>query len=623
MAAVAAVGVMAVSVLGLWSTAERTFQTQLREELERLAVALATTVDPVAHAAIRDSSAIDSPAYQAAIADLRRAYRAMPGVAYVYTVVRDGSEVRFILDTATPGDADGDGREDRSQVWERYDDPDPALLRALGDSVRGVVASTDGIYSDEWGSFVSVYAPILRADGTQEGAIGVDIRAGEYLAAQGRRQRAALFGLIPSFLLAIAISVAVFRIRRRQFREARDLTEARSVAEAASRAKSDFLAHMSHEIRTPLTAIMGYADLLPGAPPSRQSEYVGTIRTAGEHLLAVVNDILDVSKVESGRLQVEEIAVELPVLLHDTVSLMALNTRSRGIGLDLELLSPIPRQIMTDPTRLRQILVNLISNASKFTDRGRVTVRVRWSEGATPSLDVDVADTGIGMTEEQAARLFQPFTQADSSITRSHGGTGLGLVLSRRLAEQLGGGLNLGRTAPGAGTTFCLTVLAPPVLGTRMIQPSEVELRSDAVSDLFRDISLDARILVAEDNPVNQVLVQHLLEKAGAVVVVAENGVLALAMLVAAEDRGAPFDLLVTDVQMPEMDGYELARTLRDRGSRIPIIALTAHGASDEGGRSEAAGCCAIAAKPINVPVFLALCAEQLRRVGAPAGAEL
>ncbi|MBL8960199.1 MAG: hypothetical protein JNJ98_10125, partial [Gemmatimonadetes bacterium] len=339
MAAVAAVGVMAVSVLGLWSTAERTFQAQLRDELERLAVALATTVDPAAHAAIRDSSAIDSPAYKAAIADLQRAYRAMPGVAYVYTVVRDGTDVRFILDTATPGDADGDGREDRSQVWERYDAPDPALLAALGDGGPGVVASTDGIYSDEWGSFVSVYAPILRADGTQEGAIGVDIRAEEYLAAQGRRQQAALFGLLPSLLLAIGISVAVFRIRRRQFREARDLTEARSAAEAASRAKSDFLAHMSHEIRTPLTAIMGYADLLREAPPARQQEYIGTIRTAGEHLLAVVNDILDVSKVESGRLEIEEIAVDLPGLLHETVSLVSLNTRARGIGLDLELLS--------------------------------------------------------------------------------------------------------------------------------------------------------------------------------------------------------------------------------------------------------------------------------------------
>ena len=578
-----------------------------------MVVALATTVDPAAHSAIRASSGVDSSAYEQAIVALRRASHAMPGVAYVYTVVRDGDDVRYILDTTAPGDVDGDGREDRSRVWDPLDDPQPALLAALGDSAEGVVASTEGVYSDEWGSFVSAYAPLRKADGTQEGAIAVDIRAEEYLAAQGRRRQAALLGLIPSLLLAAAISVAVFRIRRRQFREARDLGEARSVAEAASRAKSDFLAHMSHEIRTPLTAIMGYADLLRGASPARQSEYIGTIRTAGEHLLAVVNDILDVSKVESGRLQIEEIAVELPLLLRDTVALMALNTRPRGIGLDLELLSPVPRQIMTDPTRLRQILVNLLSNAAKFTDRGRVTVRVRWSEGATPSLDVDVVDTGIGMTEEQASRLFQPFTQADSSITRSHGGTGLGLVLARRLAERLGGALTLGRTAPGVGTTFCLTVVAPPVLGTRMVQPAEVELRTDAISDALRETRLEARILVAEDNPVNQVLVQHLLEKAGATVAVAENGALALAMLVAAEERGSPYDLLVTDVQMPEMDGYELARTLRSRGSRIPIIALTAHGLGEEQARSRNAGCCAMAAKPIDVPVFLALCAEQLR----------
>jgi PAS domain S-box-containing protein len=412
-------------------------------------------------------------------------------------------------------------------------------------------------------------------------------------------------------------------------------------AEMASYAKSEFLANMSHEIRTPLTAILGYTDLLRDDlvithATARQLDAVDTIRRAGEHLLTVINDVLDLSKIEAGRLVVESVDTSLPALLLEVDGLMQSRVAGKGVLLRTRIASPVPDRIRTDPTRLRQILMNIVGNAAKFTEVGAIDVTVSVTpardEWESDRLRLTIADTGPGMTPAQAAMLFQPFTQADASVTRRHGGTGLGLTICRRLAELMDGRVSLERTAPGEGATFAIDLpLEPsddavlidalpeagPSLATALLRPrgrDTAPAGGPAVG-----ITLRGRILLAEDGPDNQRLIRHHLQSAGADVTVVEHGALALERLDEAAAAGTPFDLLVTDMQMPVMDGYTLARTLRARGDRLPIVALTAHAMAEDRIRCLEAGCDDYASKPIDRPVLLATCARWLAPEREPA----
>ncbi|MFN4241941.1 MAG: ATP-binding protein [Tepidisphaerales bacterium] len=409
-----------------------------------------------------------------------------------------------------------------------------------------------------------------------------------------------------------------------QDRAARDAEDARRHAERAARAKSEFLANMSHEIRTPLTAILGYAELIleqkPVLPPAA-SEAAAAIGKAGQHLLAVINDILDLSKIEAGRMRIERIATDPREPLAQVESLLRPTAAGKRLELSFRVDDAVPPALRTDPTRLRQILMNLVGNAIKFTDRGRVTVTVRAEEHADPPVvTFDVEDTGRGMTPEQAQGLFEVFAQADASVTRTHGGTGLGLAISRRLARLMGGDVELLRTAPGAGSCFRLRLPleraespAPTTAGT----PTPT-----ADPDTTAPVTLRGRILLVEDGPDNQKLIAHHLRKAGAEVELADNGRVGLERVLEAQNRGAPFDLIVSDMQMPEMDGYTLARTLRERGVTTPIVALTAHAMQEDRDRCLSAGCNDYATKPIRKQALLATCARWLdpAATSAPAG---
>jgi PAS domain S-box-containing protein len=395
------------------------------------------------------------------------------------------------------------------------------------------------------------------------------------------------------------------------------LREATAAAQAATRAKSEFLANMSHEIRTPMTAILGFADNLldPALSEAQRAAAVGTIRRNGEHLLNILNDILDLSKIETGRLQVERIPVVLERLLDEVGSLMRSRAETRGLAFRIEREGDLPAVVATDPTRVRQILINLLSNAIKFTDAGEVCLNVR---GRATGLEFDVSDTGIGMAAEQVAQLFHPFTQADSSTARRFGGTGLGLAISRRLAQMLGGDLFVIRTAPGRGTCIRATITAA-VMPEPAAAPSGMPRgpASDPLPDLLRG----ARILVAEDGPDVQLLLATILSAAGAEVTLVENGHRALDAVAA--DK--PFDLILMDMQMPELDGYAATRQLRARGLRTPIVALTAHAMSDDRARCLAAGCDDYATKPIDRPALLTLIRNWLlhaRAAGEPAQVE-
>jgi signal transduction histidine kinase/DNA-binding response OmpR family regulator len=369
---------------------------------------------------------------------------------------------------------------------------------------------------------------------------------------------------------------------------------ARAAAEAATLAKSQFLAHMSHEIRTPLTALIGFADLLsaPSVSESERLNYAMIIRRNGEHLLSVINDILDLSRIEAGRLTVETIVCSPAQILSEVASLMRVRAKESGLYFELYLDTPVPSSMKSDPTRLRQILLNLVGNAIKFTRRGGVEVRARYQDG---ELAIDVIDTGIGMSEEQLSTLFQPFQQADLSMTRRYGGSGLGLAISRALADALGGRISV-ESVLEQGSRFRLAL--PAVQAAEFVE--RIDEKPPDRPDARRSVRLHGSVLVVEDGIDNQVLVTTLLRNYGLTVAVAGDGKVALQHALEAWRHGTPFDVILMDMQMPVMDGYQATTALRREGYPNAIIALTAHAMAGERERCLNAGCSDYLRKPID-----------------------
>jgi ammonium transporter, Amt family len=394
------------------------------------------------------------------------------------------------------------------------------------------------------------------------------------------------------------------------------LAKLNDAANTATRAKSEFLANMSHEIRTPMTAILGFVDVLIEelATPS-QIEAAEMVKRNGEHLLTIINDILDLSKIEADKLQLELIPCSAAEIVDDVAGMMRIRTE---LPLTVEYAAPIPEKIVSDPTRLRQILTNLVGNAVKFTQQGSVRLVVTPLGLGTdsPALRFDVIDTGIGMSPEQMERLFQPFSQADSSMSRKFGGSGLGLVISRRLANLLGGDITV-ESRLGEGSTFSVTLPTGPLGGVAMIDhPRGSEATNRPVQDTppARRVSLCGKVLLVEDGPDNQRLFSVILTKAGVEVTVAGNGQIALekTLIDGAVMDPFPYDVILMDMQMPVMDGYEASRRLRRAGHQGPIIALTAHAMAHDRRKCLQAGCNEYLAKPISRESLLDAVARHL-----------
>jgi signal transduction histidine kinase/CheY-like chemotaxis protein len=410
----------------------------------------------------------------------------------------------------------------------------------------------------------------------------------------------------------------------------KELRAARDEAESASNAKSEFLANMSHEIRTPMTAIMGYGDLLLEMgditrAPRERLDAIHTIKRNSRHLLTIINDILDISKIEAGKMTTEHIECSPVQVTEDVVSLMQVRASEKNIDLDVEYDTPLPKAIRSDPVRLRQILMNLVGNAIKFTEDGSVRLRISFEKtgSAKPMLRIDVTDTGIGIPPEQMDKLFIAFNQADSSMARRFGGTGLGLTISRRLAELLGGDLSI-QSEPGKGSTFTVRIDPGPLEGVEMMTHVD---RTIAVTDDESKANaepLRCRVLLAEDGTDNQRLIAHHLRQAGAEVEIANNGMEVIEMAMGdrsdssddAPESGRAHDVVLMDMQMPELDGYSATRELRSRGFTQPIIALTAHAMAEDREKCLEAGCDDFLTKPIDRSVLIETCrrwAEQAR----------
>jgi len=392
----------------------------------------------------------------------------------------------------------------------------------------------------------------------------------------------------------------------------RALETARAVAVAAAQAKSEFLTNMSHEIRTPMIAILGAAELLRDGAlvDTERAEQLEAIRGEGQSLLSMLGDILDLSSIESGRLLIEKHDCSPAAILEEVVAAHSARAKAKGLRISVQCGGSVPDALRTDPVRLKQILAHLVGNAIKFTDSGsvRVACDLESALGGEHRLQIVVADSGVGITSEQRSHLFEAFSQGDGSLTRRHGGTGLGLALSRRLSHVLGGDLDV-ESIPGSGSTFTLSLPCPVETtesGPKRASPSGSE-------------GLSGQILLVEDVIATQRLYALYLQRAGATVDVASNGAIGVEKALASRKSGRCYDVILMDMQMPILDGYSAARKLRSEGWTGPIVAVTAHALAGDRDRCIEAGCDDYLAKPVERERLVRTCREWIARSVPPA----
>lgn len=580
-----------VSIAGVRQAALNAVDQEVRDNLARLAVAVAATIDAQAHAALTEAAQEDSDTYRELAGPLTKVIQKTDGIRFVYTMRPVGDELYFVLDGTPIGDADGDGVEDHSFLMEQYENPDPVAWQAVHEN-RVVV--TPRPYTDAWGSFLSGFAPVRLPDGTLDGVVGVDVSVGEYRTRLAGVDRAARWALLPCAVLSGLAGVAAWWVSRRLIRHTRELEQHRAAAEQANRHKSALLANISHELRTPLTAIMGFVGIATdrGVAEAERHEAITTVRHNADHLLALINDLLDMSKAEAGAIRIEPVEVDVHEFFRTTTAPLRQRAQDKRVRLEIMGVETLPRRVMMDPTRTRQILLNLIGNAVKFTDRGTVRVVVDDAGGV---MTVRVEDTGPGMNTEQISRLFQPFSQVGGSTAKRREGTGLGLAISRHLAELMGGSITVESEA-GYGSAFTAAV------------PYGAAPADELVVEFIPAGPLAGRrVLVAEDGADNRRLLRFILSRAGAEVIEHPDGQAALDAMVNGE--GGCVDLVLTDWDMPRLDGAGLVSGLRSWGWRGPVMSLTAHATNEQHKACIQAGCDAHLTKPIDWGMLVDTCA--------------
>ena len=578
----------AIYMLYLYGQAKQAIDENINNKLYFGALATSAILGDHYHDGIVDKESKSHAEDWAAIQRLTR-YNRQVGLTFIYTVIRKNGQA-FLISSSASDDELRDG--DYVRFFDPYPDASPALLNSLD---TGQTTWVD--YTDHWGEFRAVFVPLKSRDGTPYVA-GAEISLQAYKQLL-RHEALALIGFAILVFAALALLIALYFLRLRlhlhQLQSKEEaLEKARIAAEAASRAKSEFLATMSHEIRTPMNGIIGATELMKfGKLDEQQRDYLKIIQSSGQSLLAMINDILDLSKIESGKLELNIRRIELRPLLHEILELLRPGVKSDAVTLHGEIAPDVPDFILADEQRLRQVLINLLGNAIKFTNHGQVELTVnllRRTQGEV-ELQFKVRDTGIGIAADQLQHLFLPFTQVDTSPTRRFGGTGLGLSICKRLADLMGGQIQA-RSEPGKGSEFTFTLPSredttpkTPIAHSKEVAPQKTPMPP-------------LRILLAEDNPVNQTLTQVMLRKLGYESDLVESGNDALQAC-----QMQSYDTILMDVNMPGMDGLEATRQLR--ALPLPqqpyIIAFTANAFPEERDRYLASGMNDYLTKPLRL----------------------
>lgn len=548
----------------------------------------------------------EDPVYQQLVQAQIRWLAANPLVADIYTFHQLADEsVVLGIDSETDYDRNGvieGDRELRTDIATPYAEVSDEILQ----SFAGKITFDDAPQSDDWGQWMSAHYPVRDKAGEVIAVLGIDFPAERWIAMMSKARREVLVrtGLLVVLVIGSALLMTLGRRALALERTAKaQALERERLAHEASRTKSEFVSNMSHEIRTPMTAVLGYADLLldSATTDAQRAEHVRTIKRQGEHLLQLINDLLDVSKIEAGRMTVERVACDPCAIVEEVMSLLRVRATACQVKLHSEFAWPLPATVNTDPTRLKQVLINIVGNAIKFTPEGG-SVRVLTSLVGN-QLCVDVVDTGIGLSREQQDKLFTAFTQADATTTRRFGGTGLGLAISRSLSRLMGGEVTV-QSEIGVGSKFSITVDVGDVSQAVMrSSPASVNLPVGcaAVVPLLR-----CRVLLAEDSVDNQRLISLIVKRTGATIEIVGDGRNLVHKALAAWREGMPFDVILTDMQMPEMDGLEACRQMRAAGYPGPVVALTAHAMASERERCINAGCDDFVTKPIDRVAFYA-----------------
>jgi len=594
---------------GGWVSAEAQKRESLKVQKAMLSVVptYALAMQEGGHLKIRRDTASDDPTYLKIIQMQISRLRVNTDVADIYTMrPNENGEFEFVVDSETDYDHSGkidSEREERTPIGYQYDIEN---LGVLQEAMAGKTLFDDVPYTDKWGTWVSVTAPIYDDTGKVEAVLGVDYPADKFIAAQHRAKWVVMAFVAVIFAIVLISFVSYARIKLDLARRARtelELRAARDQANAASVAKSAFLANVSHELRTPLTAILGFTELLQDDPsPGLLDEALSTIKRNGDQLLAIVNNVLALTRTESASDAPTAGSIATFEFASDIVNQVRKTLFKPDVTLSLNTGTILPSRFNADADRVRHILVHLLENAIKFTPCGAVELAVRFVEQQSERwLDFEVKDSGIGINASAIDRLFQPFQQADASMSRRFGGTGLGLAVSHRLARSMGHNI-LVKSDSGRGSVFTLRLRLTDqkinlVSFARSSRPAGLNCH-DAASQPLANLS----ILVVDDQIDNRALLSRMLGKHGASVRIAEDGQIAVDILLAPD--AAPVDLVIMDMQMPVLDGYAATSALRKAGFSKPIIALTAHTMPGDCELCLASGCTDYASKPVNTRQF-------------------